>query len=207
MACSDVILRIGSMVNSFCSYEELQHLPSFRFDLKTCWRSNVKESRFFKWLAAFSWHWHHHEGLTKWNALLSGLTLCFSMYFIRLQFVYLRQIRDTVIYHEKKYLTFCGDTRPLNPLTCSSESLSLVWSVLASFWCLPSLYLSNETNTGLHEHVTPPLTPKKQIIWIVGPGLQGFLSTNTHSFPQQTLIAKRTWFYFFALLFYDFLWT
>ena len=27
--------------------------------------------------------------LTKWNALLSGLTLCFSMYFIRLQFVYL----------------------------------------------------------------------------------------------------------------------
>ena len=27
--------------------------------------------------------------LTKWNALLSGLTLCFSMYLIRLQFVYL----------------------------------------------------------------------------------------------------------------------
>lgn len=92
---------------------------------------------------------------------------------------------------------------PLNPLTCSSESLSLMWSVLASFWCLPSLYLSNERTTGLHQHVTPPLTPEKQIIWIVGPGLQGFLSTNTHQFPQQTLIAKRTCLCF-AFLFYDF---
>lgn len=29
--------------------------------------------------------------LTKWNALLSGLTLCFSIYLIRLQLVYLKE--------------------------------------------------------------------------------------------------------------------
>ena len=35
--------------------------------------------------------------LTKWNALLSGLTLCFSMYFIRLQFVYLEKKKGITI--------------------------------------------------------------------------------------------------------------
>lgn len=31
------------------------------------------------------------QELTKWNALLSGLTLCFSIYLIRLQLVYLEK--------------------------------------------------------------------------------------------------------------------
>lgn len=41
----------------------------------------------------------------------------------------------------------------------------------------------------------PPSPSKKQIIWIVGPGLQGFfLSTNTHGFPQQTPCYKEGMF-------------
>lgn len=75
MACSDVILRMGSMVSSFCN---CQIAPQSKRLVGTS-RATI----FGNLLCA--------SPLTKWNALLSGLTLCFSMYFIRLQFVYLQK--------------------------------------------------------------------------------------------------------------------
>ena len=86
MACSDVILRMGSIVSSFCSCGD-----EWLIDLDYHTGSGV---RFFTPLhfslpsATTTWVYLLLR-LTKWNALLSGLTLCFSIYFIRLQFVYL----------------------------------------------------------------------------------------------------------------------
>lgn len=102
MACSDVILRMGSIVNSFCNLGEGMD----NISLKTVVGINQKEDK----MSTISCGFPTPElfRLTKWNALLSGLTLCFSMYFIRLQFVYLSQRKNK--YSEKE----CIEASPPN---------------------------------------------------------------------------------------------
>lgn len=82
MACSDVILRMGSMVNSFCNFKK-----GWTIKKKQFFEINQKNVKMSKISCDFLTPEEFY--LTKWNALLSGLTLCFSIYFIRLQFVYL----------------------------------------------------------------------------------------------------------------------
>lgn len=61
-----------------------------------------------------------------------------------------------------------------------------MWSVLASFWCLPSLYLSNERNAGLHEHITPPLSLQKTDYLDCRPWITRFFFKHKYSWFSTT---------------------